>query len=267
MDLKLTGKYALVTGSTSGIGAGVAEGLAREGVVVVIHGRSAERSATVADRIRDAGGSAHVALGDLETDAGAKAVIDQALQAVPQIDILVNNIGGPVEGRLSFFDTTVDEWIDSYNSNAVAGIRMIHQLVPAMRDRGWGRVIQISSRNSISPHNNMPSYGAAKAATNNFSLGLSKELAFTGVTSNAIMPGLIYTQQLDTFLENIANRQMEGDIEKAKDFVLKNICRQTVSRLGIVEDIAHYVCFLASPNADFITGTVLRIDGGSTPTV
>lgn len=86
------------------------------------------------------------------------------------------------------------------------------------------------------------------------------------MTSNSFMPGLIYTQQFDGFLANVA-KQFDGDTDKAKDFILKQICRQTVSRLGIVDDIANYVCFLASPNADFITGTVLRIDGGSTPTV
>jgi NAD(P)-dependent dehydrogenase (short-subunit alcohol dehydrogenase family) len=145
---------------------------------------------------------------------------------------------------------------------------MIHGLVPAMRSRGWGRVIQISSRNGISPHANMPSYGASKAAMNNFTLCLSKELAFSGVTSNAIMPGLIYTQQLSHFLQDIAQRQGWGDdIEKAKEHVLKNVVRQTVSRLGMPNDIANYVCYIASPLSDFLTGTVVRIDGGSTPTL
>src|SRR5437868_15431673 len=109
----------------------------------------------------------------------------------------------------------------------------------------------------------MPSYGAAKAATNNFTLGLSKELAFSGVTSNAIMPGLIYTAQLDHFLRDIAAREGWGeDIERAKGHVLKNVVRQTVSRLGEVADIANYVCYVASPLSDFMTGSVVRIDGG-----
>src|SRR6266436_746203 len=242
MDLKLQGKTALITGSTAGIGAGIAAALAREGVTVVINGRNEARAKTVVEAITEAGGTAH-------------------------IDILVSNVGGSPQGRTSFFEASVAEWAEIFNSNVLAGIRMIHHLVPAMRDRGWGRVIHIGSRNAISPHNNMPPYGASKAGVNNLSLGLSKELAFTGVTSNVIMPGLIHTLQLDEFLASIANRQFEGSIDQAKDFVLKNICRQTVSRLGRVEDIARYVCFLASPEAEFITGTVLRIDGGSTPTV
>ncbi|AUT66679.1 SDR family NAD(P)-dependent oxidoreductase [Paraburkholderia terrae] len=268
MDLQLVGRTALVTGSTSGIGAGIAGALAREGATVVVHGRSEARASAVVEEIRGAGGTAYYALGDLSTDKGANSVIEYSLATAGQIDILVNNVGGPVEGKAAFFDTTLPEWVESFNSNALAAIRMIHGLVPAMRSRGWGRVIQISSRNGISPHANMPSYGASKAAMNNFTLCLSKELAFSGVTSNAIMPGLIYTQQLSHFLQDIAQRQGWGDdIEKAKEHVLKNVVRQTVSRLGMPNDIANYVCYIASPLSDFLTGTVVRIDGGSTPTL
>jgi NAD(P)-dependent dehydrogenase (short-subunit alcohol dehydrogenase family) len=114
----------------------------------------------------------------------------------------------------------------------------------------------------------MPSYGAAKAAMNNFTLSLSKELAFSGVTVNAIMPGLIYTQQLDQFLRDLADQHGWGDdLDRAREHLLANICRQTVRRLGQVEDIANYASYLASPLSDFMTGTVLRIDGGSTPTL
>lgn len=268
MDLKLAGRNALVTGSTSGIGAGIAIALAREGATVVVHGRSEARAKSVVEQIVEAGGKAHPALGDLGNDDGANAVIEQALGAVKQIDILVNNVGGPVEGKVSFFDTTLAEWADSYNGNALAAVRMIQGLVPAMKARGWGRVIQITSRNAISPHANMPSYGGAKAAMNNFTLGLSKELAFTGVTSNAVMPGLIYTQQLDHFLRDIAKHQGWGeDLERAKEHLLKNLVRQTVERLGEVNDIANYVCYVASPLSDFMTGSIVRIDGGSTPTL
>lgn len=268
MDLKLNGRAALVTGSTSGIGAAIAQTLAREGAVVIVQGRSEERAKAVVAKIVSAGGKGYCALGDLGTGEGAKSVIDQALVAAKQIDILVNNVGGPIEGKVSFFDTTLPEWAEAFNTNALAAIRMIQGLVPAMKARGWGRVIQISSRNGISPHANMPSYGASKAAVNNFTLGLSKELAFSGVTSNAVMPGLTYTPQLDRYFQHIALRHNFGaDIEKAKDYVLKNVVRQTVSRFGDVGDIANYVCYLASPLSDFMTGTVVRIDGGSTPTL
>jgi NAD(P)-dependent dehydrogenase (short-subunit alcohol dehydrogenase family) len=144
MDLQLTGKRALVTGSSSGIGKGVAMALAREGVSVVVHGRSLERTQSVASAIREAGGDARVALGDLATDEGAAAVSKAVHEALGGVDILINNIGGAESsggGMLSWFEITPQHWAGSMQQNLIAAVRMIHAFVPAMRDRGWGRVI------------------------------------------------------------------------------------------------------------------------------
>ncbi|AKF04529.1 SDR family NAD(P)-dependent oxidoreductase [Sandaracinus amylolyticus] len=268
MDLQLEDRVALVTGSTAGIGAAIAEGLAREGATVVVHGRSQERAEAVVERIRIAGGTAHVALGDLRGDEGARAVLDQVRAVVDRVDILVNNVGGSDTSKGSWLDTTLDEWSDAYDANTLAAVRLVRALVPAMKARGWGRVIQISSRNAISPYANMPAYGAAKAALNNMTLSLSKELAFTGVTANAVMPGLIETDQVTQFLRGIAAREGWGeDLARAREHLLANVARQTVRRLGRPEDVAAYVCYVASPLSDFMTGSVVRIDGGSTPTL
>jgi NAD(P)-dependent dehydrogenase (short-subunit alcohol dehydrogenase family) len=269
MDMLLRGRRALITGSTSGIGAQCARVLAGEGVSVVINGRNSERAEAVANDIRAAGGDASVVLGDVTTEDGCGAVISGAIDAFGGIDILVNNVGNPTqEAHPSWFDASPDEWVADFHQNTVAAVRLIHSLVPAMKERGWGRVIQISSRNAISPHALFPSYGAAKSAINNLTLSLSKELANSGVTSNGIMPGLIYTPQLEGWFRDMAKRH--GDIddpEAGKAFVLKNIIHQTVDRLGEPMDIAAAVCFIASPLSDFMTGTTFRIDGGSTPTV
>jgi 3-oxoacyl-[acyl-carrier protein] reductase len=262
-------RRALVTGSTSGIGAQCARVLAAEGVSVVINGRNRERAEAVADEIQAAGGDATIVLGDVTTEQGAKTVIDGALAAFGGIDILVNNVGNPTqEAHASWFDAPLDEWIADYYQNTLAAVRLIHAFVPAMKERGWGRIIQISSRNAISPHVLFPTYGAAKSAVNNVTLSLSKELAGTGVTSNGIMPGLIYTPTLDGWFKEMAKRHAGiDDPEAGKAFVLKNIIHQTVSRLWQPMDIAAAVCFIASPLSDFMTGTTFRIDGGSTPTV
>jgi NAD(P)-dependent dehydrogenase (short-subunit alcohol dehydrogenase family) len=259
----------LVTGSTSGIGAAIAQSLAREGVTVVINGRSQERAGLIGDRITQAGGITHLAVGDLRSDDGARSIIDQALAATGQIDILVNNAGvSRTEGKKSFFDTPVTEWQETLNDNLMTAVRMIQGLVPSMRERGWGRVIQISSRNAISPYPHLPSYAASKAAMNNLTLSLSKELAFSGVTVNAVMPGVIHTPMIDKAMIELAKQQgWDGDIDRTTQHFIMNVCRQTVKRLGEGEDIAGYVCFLASPHSDFLTGTVLRVDGGSTPTL
>jgi NAD(P)-dependent dehydrogenase (short-subunit alcohol dehydrogenase family) len=199
---------------------------------------------------------------------GAEAVIDGAKQAFDGIDILVNNAGSPNTAKASgWFETPIEDWADSYRQNTLPAVRLAHAFVPGMRERKWGRVIQISSRNAISAYAQFGPYGAAKAAVNNLTLSLSKALAGTGVTSNGIMPGLIYTPLIDEWFKILAKQLGSEDIEVGKDFALKNVLQQTMTRLGQPKDIAAAVCFIASPLSDFMTGTTFRIDGGATPTV
>jgi NAD(P)-dependent dehydrogenase (short-subunit alcohol dehydrogenase family) len=202
------------------------------------------------------------------TADGAGTVIEAAEQAFGGIDILVNNAGGSDSATApDWFDTPVEEWADSYRQNTLSVVRLAQAFVPAMRERGWGRVIQISSRNAISAYAQFGAYGAAKAALNNLTLSLSKALAGTGVTSNGIMPGLIYTPLVDPWFESLAKQLGSDDPKIGRDFALKNVLQQTVARLGQPKDIAAAVCFIASPLSDFMTGTTFRIDGGATPTV
>jgi NAD(P)-dependent dehydrogenase (short-subunit alcohol dehydrogenase family) len=199
---------------------------------------------------------------------GAEAAIKGTEQAFDGIDILVNNAGGSNIAKASgWFETPIEDWADSYRQNTLPAVRLAHAFVPGMRERKWGRVIQISSRNAISAYAQFGPYGAAKAAVNNLTLSLSKALAGTGVTSNGIMPGLIYTPLVDTWFKNLAKQLGSEDLQVGKDFALKNVLRQTMTRLGQPKDIAAAVCFIASPLSDFMTGTTFRIDGGATPTV
>jgi len=268
MDLQLKDKRALVTGSTSGIGAEIARMLAHEGVKVVVHGRDRARAQAVVADIEAKGGRADMALGDLMTRDGIDSVIQTTQRAFGGIDILVNNAGGSnSRSAAGWFETPVEEWTESYHQNALPAVRLAQAFVPAMSDRGWGRVIQISSRNAISAYAQFGPYGAAKAALNNLTLSLSKALAGTGVTSNGIMPGLIYTPLVDPWFKALAMQLANDDPKVGQDFALKNVLQQTVSRLGQPRDIAAAVCFIASPLSDFMTGTTFRIDGGATPTV
>ena len=268
MDLQLFDKRALVTGSTSGIGAEIARMLAQEGVKVVVHGRDRGRAQGVVADIEAKDGQAAVALGDVMTADGVEAVIKATEQAFGGVDILVNNAGGSNSATSSgWFETPVEEWAESYRQNTLPAVRLAQAFVPAMRERGWGRVIQISSRNAISAYAQFGPYGAAKAAVNNLTLSLSKALAGTGVTSNGIMPGLIYTPLVDPWFEALAKQLGSDDPQVGRDFALKSVLQQTVARLGQPKDIAVAVCFIASPLSDFMTGTTFRIDGGATPTV
>jgi len=268
MDLELTGKRALVTGATSGIGAEIARMLAKEGVRVVVHGRNAERASAVAAEIEAAGGQAALALGDLATAEGLEAVVAAAGEAFGGLDILVNNAGGSDSlSAPGWFETPVADWAQSYRQNTLPAVVLAQAFVPAMRERGWGRVIQISSRNAISAYAQFGPYGAAKAALNNLTLSLSKALAGTGVTSNGIMPGLIHTPLADPFFKTLAQAQGSDDPEVGVDFALKHVLQQTIARVGQPRDIAAAVCFIASPLAGYMTGTTIRIDGGATPTI
>lgn len=268
MDYQLQGKRALVTGSSAGIGVGIAEILAAEGVCVVVHGRNEARAKAVAEKINASGGKAAAAVGDLATDEGAKKVAEEAQAAFGGIDILVNNAGGASEEQdKSWFAVPLTEWEASYQKNVVAAGRLIHLLAPAMRERGWGRIIQISTSAATTPTSAQPDYGPSKAAMNNMSLGLSKALSTTGVTVNTVSPGMILTEGLVRFLEAFAAKRGWGDdIAKAEEYIIKGN-KQTVGRVGQIEDIGNAVAFFASPKSDFINGVNLRVDGGITPSL
>jgi len=138
--------------------------LAAEGVRVVVHGRNVERAQAVARHIENAGGQAAIALGDLMTDEGKRVVIQDAAKSSGGIDILVNNAGGSSsEAAHAWFDTTAEEWTDSYRQNTLPAVALAQAFVPGMRERGWGRCIQISSRNAIAAYAEFGPYGAAKA--------------------------------------------------------------------------------------------------------
>jgi NAD(P)-dependent dehydrogenase (short-subunit alcohol dehydrogenase family) len=261
MDLRLAGKRALVTGSSAGIGEAIAKVLAAEGVVVVVHGRDEGRVNAAAKAIRAEGGSAEVALGDLTTDAGADAVAAAALAGGP-IDILVNNAG--FIGFLSWTEATVEDWAQTYNTNVISGVRMIQRLVPQMRERHWGRVIQIGGGLSQQPGAIMPHYNASLAARHNLAVSLARELKDTGVTSNVVSPGAVLTEKAQAQLTQLAQAHGWGEAwEEIEHNVTQNMAPNDVGRLARPEEIAAAVAYLASPIANYVSGATIRVDGGT----
>ncbi len=267
MDLQLVGKRAVVTGSSSGIGEAIARALAAEGVSVVVHGRREAEARRVAAEIGAAGGKAVVALGDLSTDAGADAVARVANDAFDGVDILVNNAGAFPQGP--WLESNADEWTDLYNQNVGSMVRLITRLVPGMKRRGWGRVIAIASGVAATPFADMGNYSATKAANVNLAVSLSKALAGTGITSNAVSPGMIMTPGVEEMLKGMAPQLglSADDLPALEQFAAKNMVPNPSARLGRVEDIAAAVTFLVSPLAGYINGANLRVDGGTVPTV
>jgi 3-oxoacyl-[acyl-carrier protein] reductase len=267
MDLQLVGKRAVVTGSSSGIGESIARSLAAEGASVVVHGRREAEARRVAAEIAAAGGKAVVALGDLSTDAGADAVARVANEAFGGADILVNNAGAFPQGP--WLESTAAEWSDLYNQNVGSMVRLITRLVPGMKQRGWGRVISIASAVATMPMGEMGNYSATKAANVSLAVSLAKDLAGTGITSNAVSPGMIVTPGVEEMLKGMAPQLglPSDDLAALEQFAVKNMVPNPSARLGRPEDIAAAVTFLASPLAGYINGTNLRVDGGTVPTV
>jgi NAD(P)-dependent dehydrogenase (short-subunit alcohol dehydrogenase family) len=272
MDLELKGKRALVTGSSSGIGRGTAHVLAREGVHVIVHGRNAERTMAVVAAIKAEGGSAFPALGDLATDEGAASVIEAVEAATGGVDILVNNVGGNESaggGLNGWFNDTPDVWAGTMQQNLVAPVRMIHAFVPAMRERGWGRVINVSSGGGAAPTPQAAAYCAAKAAVINLTVSLSLELARSGVTVNTVSPGCTRTEMFERTLTTMGDAQgwpTDMDEREAK-FMDLGLFPCASEQYGRPEDIGALIAFLASPHSAFINGANYRIDGGQVQAV
>lgn len=254
----LTGKRALVTGSSAGIGRAIAEMLAAEGASVVVHGRNRTRAYAVVDDIRANGGEATVVLGDLTSRAGA----DGVAEAAGDIDILVNNAG--YYDGLSWSELTDDHWSDIYQANVVTGIRMIGHFVPGMRGRGWGRVITIGGGLALQPAALQPHYNATLAARHNLTVALARELAGTGVTANVVAPGAILTEPVrEMTLRMAADNGWGADWPGIEEAAASTWFPNDVGRFGRVEEVAAAVTFLASAHAAYISGADLRVDGGT----
>lgn len=273
MELGLRGKRALVTGSSSGIGAGVALALAREGVSVVVSGRDAGRASRVADEIAPIGPVA-VAIGALDTDEGAQAVASEALAGFGGIDILVNNAAG--YGATGWDAITPDAWLARLNANLVSMVRMIRLLAPAMKERGWGRLIQMASTGGSFSGASYADYAAAKAGVLSLTVATSREYGRFGVTSNAIGCGTIRTPHIEQVMLVKAGELVGGSMDDGErwlstngslpHFAYNGTMNNAVGRFGRIEEVADMICFLASERASYVTGANIRVDGGQAPT-
>jgi NAD(P)-dependent dehydrogenase (short-subunit alcohol dehydrogenase family) len=203
-------------------------------------------------------------MGDLATDEGAARVAESARRAFNGLDILVNNAGGKTTtGNPDWLQVTLDDWAGTYQQNVGAAVRMIQHFAPAMRDQGWGRIIQIASASATQTEPGIGEYQAAKAALVNLTTSLARTLAHTGVTVNTVSPGFVVTPASESWLASVAEQGSWGEdrttIERRFTREMIPLC---VSRLGRPADIGNMVAFLASPLADYISGANFRVDGG-----
>lgn len=250
MNLDLDNKIALVTGSDRRTGEIIANTLADEGARVIYHGND-----TAPDKPLSV-------CGDVATDEGCKQLVDQVASMYPKIDILVNNYGTADMHRWDTSDT--EKWLEMYQVNVLSAARMVQAFVPAMKQAGWGRVINLGTIGSHQPNNIMPAYYAAKGALATMGVSLAKELSGSGITVNTVAPGLIRTEQVEQGFRKRAAKHGWGDdwdtiVSKVVEKDYPNPCQRIAER----EEVADLVAFLCSPKAGFINGQNIRIDGGA----
>ncbi|RKR76346.1 SDR family NAD(P)-dependent oxidoreductase [Frondihabitans australicus] len=257
MLIDLSGKSALVTGSTQGIGAAIALGLARAGAEVGINGRTAER---VDESIAWLQAKAPLARfvpvpGNMADQQQATAVAE----LLPDFDILINNLG--IFGSADPLSIDDAEWKRYFDTNVLSAVRLTRLYLPAMMTKGWGRILNIASDSAVVTPAEMIHYGMSKTALLAVSRGFAKAAAGTGVTVNSVLAGPTHTDGVEDFVYELVPRSLSWE-EAERQFMLKYRPQSLLQRLIEPEEIANMVVYLASPVASATTGAAVRVDGG-----
>ncbi|MET0402782.1 MAG: SDR family oxidoreductase, partial [Cystobacter sp.] len=250
MELELRNRRALVTGSTFGIGFAIAKGLAAEGAHVVINGRKSESVEQAISRIRAEVPNAQLegVAADVSTAEGAQTVFSR----VPSVDILVNNFG--IFEPKPFFEIPDADWLRFFESNVLSGVRFSRHYAPGMRERAWGRILFISSESALNIPQEMVHYGTTKTAQLSISRGLAIELAKTGVTVNAVLPGPTKTEGVQDFLQRLATAKGITVEQTEADFFRTSRPSSLIQRFASPDEVAHLAVYLCSAKASATTG-------------
>ncbi|QDC08249.1 SDR family oxidoreductase [Oceanicola sp. D3] len=258
MTYDLGGKTAFISGSTGGIGFAVAEGLAKSGASVVLNGRTPERVDEAVARLAKSQPEARVTgiAADLSTAEGC----DKTLSALDSVDILVNNLG--IYGPGDFFETGDATWQSYFDTNIMSAVRLSRALAPQMQEKGWGRIVFLSSESAVNIPDDMIHYGLTKTALLALSRGLAKRLRETGVTVNAVLPGPTTSEGFVEMIEQRSSETGESFDEAATAFVHEARPSSILGRPTTCEEVASMIAYACSPDASATTGAALRADGG-----
>jgi NAD(P)-dependent dehydrogenase (short-subunit alcohol dehydrogenase family) len=264
MNIDLSGRAAIVTGSTAGIGRGAAEGLARAGASVIINGRTQARVDEALHQMRVAFPQSTISgiAADLATAEGANALIAQAAEA----DILVNNVGTAFLRDYNGIDDIAaipdEDWLGLFQLNVMSGVRLSRHYLPRMVGKGWGRIVFVSSESGINIPKEMLDYGMTKTAQLAISRGLAEAVAGTGVTVNAVLPGPTRSEIMGKYMvQQAADNGMT--VEEAEQGFLQAL-RPTslIQRFATVEEVGNMIVYTCSEQASATSGAALRVDGG-----
>lgn len=252
MKIDLSGKTALVTGSTQGIGLAIADGLAGAGARVVVNGRNSDRVDEAVSRLD---GDVLGVAADVTTDEGVATLLEQ----VPAVDVLVNNLG--IFEAVPAREITDEPWRRYFDVNVLSAVRLIRSYLPGMTEKGWGRAIQIASDSALVTPAEMIHYGVSKTALLAVTRGFAKDAAGTGVTVNSVIAGPTHTAGVEDFVYQLVDKSLPWD-EAQREFMKLHRPQSLLQRLIEPEEIANMVVYLASPLASATTGGAVRADGG-----
>jgi NAD(P)-dependent dehydrogenase (short-subunit alcohol dehydrogenase family) len=258
MQIDLSGKTALVTGSTAGIGHAVAKGLAEAGAEIVINGRSQGKvEAAVAAITKQVPGSkVRGVAADVSTAAGCQTLV----AALPDTDILINNAG--IFEPKGFFEIPDEDWSRFFEVNVMSGVRLSRAYMQGMLKRNWGRIVFISSESALNIPAEMIHYGMTKTAQLAVARGLAELTVGTAVTVNSVLPGPTLSEGVEIFMADLARQQGQPLEQAAAQFVKQNRPSSLLQRLASVEEVANMVVYVSSKQASATNGAALRVEGG-----
>jgi NAD(P)-dependent dehydrogenase (short-subunit alcohol dehydrogenase family) len=263
MRIDLSGKTALVTGSTSGIGHAIAKGLAGAGADVVINGRTQAKVDAALAAIGKATPGAKVrgVTADVSTAAGCQNLA----AALPDVDILINNAG--IFEPKDFLDIPDDDWSRFFEVNVMSGVRLSRAYLPGMLKRNWGRIVFISSESALNIPKEMIHYGMTKTAQLAVSRGLAEMTRGSAVTVNSVLPGPTMSEGVEAFVKDLARQNGQSVEEAASQFVKQFRPTSLLQRFATVEEIANIVVYVASKESSATNGAALRAEGGIVQTI
>lgn len=258
MDLKLENKRALVTGSTAGIGFGIAKALAAEGAMVIVNGRTQQRVDAALTKLRAA--NVRGRLEGLAADLGTADGAAEATRRFPEMDILVNNLG--IFEPKPFEKIPDEDWMRFFEVNVLSGVRLSRAYLPGMKQRNWGRIVFISSESGLQIPAEMIHYGMTKTAQLAVARGLAETTAGTNVTVNSVLPGPTESEGFGEFVSGVAAMKKIDRETAGKDLVMQLRPTSLLKRPATVDEVAAMVAFVCSPVSSATNGAALRVDGG-----